>query len=77
MQLPDSKALKELLKILRSQGVLQYQSADLTLVLTETLPSPLTKKSQIEDIMGESDEDPALEIERLIDYSSKSPVEDV
>lgn len=77
MQLPDIKALRELLKLLRSQGVMQYQSTDLNLVLSETLPAPTTKKSQAEELMTEDEEDPNAEIERLIDYSSRSPAEDI
>lgn len=77
MQLPDIKALKDLLKLLRAQGVLQYQSTDLNLVLSELPPQTTQKRSQAEEIFGEQDEDPALEIERLIDYSSKSPAEDI
>jgi hypothetical protein len=76
VQLPDIKHLGELLKLLRSQGVLQYQSTDLNLVLSETIPDLSVKKSQAEEIMESADEDPALEIERMIDYSSRNPAED-
>lgn len=77
MSLPDIKALKELLKLLRSQGVLQFQSADLNLVLSESMPlPPLNRKAQ-KELMEEMEEDPQDEIERLIDYSSRPPVEDI
>ena len=79
MQLPDVKALKELLKLLRSQGVLQYQSTDLNLVLSETLPQAMNRKSQQADAeaIAEYEEDPTAEIERLIEYSSRPPIEDL
>lgn len=78
MSLPDIKQLKELLKLLRSQGVLQFQSSDLNLVLAEHMPiPPLNRKAQ-KDLMEEmEEEDPASEIERLIDYSSRPPVDDI
>ena len=73
IELPDPTKLKALLKVLRAQGVLQYATVDLTLTLAETLPQTVPSRSLAEEIMGELDEDPALEIERLIDYSSKNP----
>ena len=83
MTLPDMKALKELLKLLRSQGVLQYQSTDLNLVLSENPPPVVTRRSKAElekaysEASDEYDEDPNAEIERLIDYSSRPPAEDL
>lgn len=77
MQLPDIKKLKELLKLLRAQGVLQYQSTDLNLILSESIPSQTPDKSPVDELLGESELDPATEIERLVDYSSRSPIEDV
>jgi hypothetical protein len=74
LELPDAKKLKELLKVLRAQGVLQYQTASLTLVLAETLPQPFNK-SGAEELMGEMEDSPEAEIERLINYSSKHPAE--
>jgi hypothetical protein len=70
MQLPNIKQLRELLKLLRSQGVLQYQSTDLNLVLSEQ--APVTAKSRAAEAM-ESDEEeltPEQEYERLLFYSS-------
>lgn len=76
MQLPDIKALKELLKLLRAQGVLQYQTTDLNLVLSETAPS--TRRSQAEEIMSEEEElTPEQEAERLLFYSSSSPTDSI
>lgn len=74
MQLPDIKQLKELLKLLRAQGVMQYQSTDLNLVLSETLPQQPTK-SKIEEIMDEEEQQlsPEAEIERLLAWNDKLP----
>jgi len=78
MQLPDIKQLKDLLKLLRSQGVLQYQSTDLNLVLSENAPASLSKRSQAEDIMSEDEElTPEQEAERLLFYSAGSPSQDI
>ena len=69
VNLPDLKQLKEMLKILRSQGVLQYQSTDLNLVLSEH--APVTTKSKAQEIMdNEEDENPEAEYNRLLFYSS-------
>lgn len=71
MNLPDVKALRELLKLLRSQGVLQYQSTDLNLVLAET--APMVSKSKATEIMDEDDEEvltPEQQMERMLFYSS-------
>lgn len=77
MILPDIKQLKDLLKLLRSQGVLQYQSTDLNLVLSEHAPV-VNRKSQIEDIMTEDEElTPEQEAERLLFYSAGSPSQDI
>jgi hypothetical protein len=68
--IPDIKQLRELLKLLRSQGVLQYQSTDLNLVLTEA-PAP-TIKSKAAEAMDDDDEEltPEQEYERLLFYSA-------
>lgn len=69
MVIPDIKQLKELLKLLRSQGVLQYQSTDLNLVLTEA-PAP-TIKSKAAEVMDDEEElTPEQEYERLLFYSA-------
>ena len=78
MQLPDIKALKELLKLLRSQGVLQYQSADLTMVLSELPPQPLAQKSRATELLeSEEEEDATAEMERLLFYSSGKPSDEI
>lgn len=74
MQLPDTKALKELLKLLRSQGVLQYQTPDLSLVLSESLPAPVQKKT--EEVV-EEELSPEEEAERLLFYSATHPTESI
>lgn len=84
MNLPDAKALEKLIKLLRAQGVLQYQTADLNLVLSEhsqiTSNNRKSRTSVTEEAQEDYldiDEDPAAEIERLVDYSSRSPIEDL
>jgi hypothetical protein len=69
LDLPDIKKLKELLKLLRSQGVLQYQTTDLNLVLTER--SPESTKSKASEIMEEEPElSPEEEAERILFLSA-------
>lgn len=75
MGLPDIKQLKELLKVLRANGVLTFNSPDISLVLSETPPQAARPK--MEEPLEPVDEDPASEIERLIDYSSRPAVEDL
>jgi hypothetical protein len=78
MVLPDIKALKELLKLLRSQGVLQYQSVDLTMVLSELPPQPLSQKSRATEVLeAEEEQDEIAEMERLLFYSSTKPSDDI
>jgi hypothetical protein len=80
MQLPDIKALKELLKLLRSQGVLQYNSTDLQLILSENAPIN-TRKAQSELVAPE--EDPGLpddmptmeEVEAYINGTGPGPTD--
>lgn len=75
MNLPDIKQLEKLLKLLRNQGVLQYQSTDLNLVLAEKAPEPIRVKSLAEETMSEEELSPEDEIERLINWSSQSPAD--
>jgi hypothetical protein len=76
MQLPDVKALRELLKLLRSQGVLQYQSTDLNLVLSETLPEKRGRQATPDEIMEEDEHLTAeQEFERMLFYSADKPVD--
>ena len=76
MQLPDIKALKELLKLLRAQGVLQYQSTDLNLVLSEHAPITASKAKQTFE-EAEEELTPEEEAERILFYSATPPTEGV
>jgi hypothetical protein len=71
MVLPDIKQLKELLKLLRAQGVLQYQSTDLNLVLSEIAP---VSNKKLPTTMEEL-EDEELSEEDLLFYSATPPTE--
>ena len=65
----DLKQLKDLLKILRAQGVLEFSNGNLQIKLSEEVPS---NKSRIkEEIL----EEPELSEEELIYYSATTPVE--
>ena len=69
----DLKKLKELLKLLRAQGVLQYQSQELNLVLSEHWQPPRPKSADIE--IGEEVTPTEEEIERLLFYSATPPAD--
>jgi len=71
----DLKQLRELLKLLRGQGVLQYQSDKLTLVLSERAPSPPTRKSAEVEDPEERELSPEEEAERLLFYSATNPLD--
>ncbi len=75
MDIPDSKALKQLLKILRENGVLQYNSTDLQLVLSEAPATQTRIKSLAEETMEDIEEElsPEQEIEKLIQYNDIHP----
>lgn len=74
MQLPDIKHLRELLTLLRSKGVLQYASTDLTLTLSETAPT--SPRKAVTEAFDEEDElSPEEEAERLLFYSATPPSE--
>jgi hypothetical protein len=73
MTLPNPKELEALLKVLRKHGVLQLQSTDLNLVLSETPPQPLRVKSLAEETMEDQELSPEQEIERLIAWNDKLP----
>lgn len=76
MNLPEIKQLRELLKLLRSQGVLQYQSTDLNLILSEKLQETKSKAvSDYEVLSDEEDLTPEQEAERLLFYSATPPSE--
>lgn len=69
MNLPDIEQLRKLLKLLRSQGVLQYQTADLNLVLTEKAAA--IPRFQVPEIADEEIElTPEEEAERILFYSA-------
>lgn len=74
MNLPDVKALKKLLELLRAQGVLQYQTSELNLVLTERAPESIKSKS-VEAVEEEEELSPEQEAERLLFYSATHPTE--
>lgn len=76
MNLPDIKALEKLLKLLRNQGVLQYQSADLNLVLAEKPPTPERTKSLAEETAAEDEGLSEEEYNRLLFYSAQPPLVD-
>jgi hypothetical protein len=73
MVLPDIKQLEKLLKLLRAQGVMQYQTTDLNLVLSETAPVDIKAKSLAEETMEELS--PEEEVERLLFYSATPPID--
>lgn len=69
MTLPDVESLEKLIKMLRSNGVLQYNSTDLSLVLAEK-PQDISQayKSLAEETM-EAELSPEEELERLVGHS--------
>ena len=75
MALPNIKELRELLKLLRSQGVLQFQSTELSLVLSENLPVA-PNRAKAEEIIQE-DLTPEEEAERILFYSATHPTESI
>lgn len=70
----ELKELKDLLKLLRAQGVQQYMTPDLTLVLNENVP--VTKRqAQAEVESDEQELSPEEEAERLLFYSATPPID--
>ena len=69
----DLKSLKDLLKLLRAQGVLQYQSQELNLVLSENWQPPRAKSADAE--ATEEVTPTEEEIERLLFYSATPPAD--
>jgi hypothetical protein len=65
----ELKDLKDLLKLLRAQGVLRFKTPDLELELSEFAPQQKEKKQSME--LDEKE----LTDEELIFYSALSPVE--
>ena len=67
----DLKALKDLLKLLREKGVLEFENKDLKLKLSEDAPQSKYKQRQ-ETEMAEERE---LTEEELLYYSATPPLE--
>lgn len=67
----DLKNLKDLLKVLRDKGVLEFEADGIKLKLSEDIPESRYKKRQTE--VEESDE-PELTDEELLYYSSIPPM---
>lgn len=66
--------LKKLLKLLRANGVLQYQSEQLNLVLSESAPQSPYKQRQekIADIEKDFDD---MTLDEQLSYSATHPLE--
>jgi len=67
----DLKSLKDLLKLLREKGVLEFENKDLKLKLSEDAPQSRYKQRQ----ENEMSEDKELTEEELLYYSATPPLE--
>lgn len=67
----DLKSLKDLLKLLREKGVLEFENKDLKLKLSEDAPQSRYKQRQENEIS----EDKELTEEELLYYSATPPLE--
>jgi ribosome maturation protein Sdo1 len=67
----DLKHLKDLLKILREKGVLEFESNDLKIKLSEEAPQSKYKQKQDADLAEEKE----LTEEELLFYSATPPLE--
>jgi len=67
----DLKHLKDLLKILREKGVLEFESNDLKIKLSEEAPQSKYKQKQDADLAEERE----LTEEELLFYSATPPIE--
>lgn len=68
----DLKSLKDLLKVLRDKGVLEFEANGIKLKLSEDIPESRYKKRQTEvDIEEEAE----LTDEELLYYSAVPPTE--
>jgi regulator of replication initiation timing len=67
----DLKALKDLLKLLREKGVLEFENKDLKLKLSEEAPQSRYKQRQETEMA----EDRELTEEELLYYSATPPLE--
>ena len=68
----DLKELKDLLKVLREKGVLEFKSKDLELKLSEDAPQSKYKRRQE---LADPEEDVELTEEELLYYSATPPLE--
>lgn len=67
----DLKELKDLLKVLREKGVLEYKSKDLELKLSDEAPqSKYKRRQEVEEL-----EEQELTEEELLYYSATPPLE--
>lgn len=67
----DLKELKDLLKVLREKGVLEFKSKDLELKLSDEAPqSKYKRRQEIEEL-----EEQELSEEELLYYSATPPLE--
>lgn len=67
----DLKALKDLLKLLREKGVLEFENKDLKLKLSEDAPQSKYKQRQETELAEERE----LTEEELLYYSATPPLE--
>ena len=67
----DLKELKELLKVLRDKGVLEYRTKEIELKLSEDAPQSKYKRKQETDELEEQE----LTEEELLYYSATPPLE--
>lgn len=67
----DLKHLKDLLKVLRDKGVLEFETSELKLKLTEEIPQSRYKQKQEMEMA----EDRELTEEELLYYSATPPLE--
>lgn len=68
----DLKSLKDLLKVLRDKGVLEFEANGIKLKLSEDIPESRYKKRQTEVDIEEETE---LTDEELLYYSAVPPTE--
>lgn len=67
----ELKELKELLKVLRDKGVLEYRTSQVELKLSEEAPQSKYKRRQEADELEEQE----LTEEELLYYSATSPLD--
>lgn len=69
------KELKDLLKLLREKGVLEYESEGIRLKLSEE--APVSKYKQRQETTRELEEEAELSEEELLYYSATPPLENI